>query len=123
MEWETVKALTGVVVVAGATASGLIGYGVWRAKLVSKKELYEQLYKDGTTIFIPRTECRELMVDKENQICKKLDKLFEFQKQIHEEQKAYQNKHSAKHDDIHNFMGEMRAEIKRLDRRRGEDNE
>jgi hypothetical protein len=91
---EPVWINTGVVV-----AGLLIGYGKFSGKVAMKSEVEKKLYHaDGTTIYVPRSECRQDREDCTQRLCKKLDEI-----------RTAQVEHDKKHEAISEFIGFVRG--------------
>ncbi len=129
-------ALSLVVLLAGL----LVALGAWRERTPNRREISRQanqasqalaaakdelrreitarLYlPDGTSIYIPRQDCREARGEYSGTLCRKLDEIRAEGQRRHEEYMQSQQEHLRRHEDITEFMGAVRRFMREIDRR------
>lgn len=99
-----------------ALVVSLLALGNLRAKLATKEDLAKaeeallhRLYReDGTTIYMPRVECRDSQTSCGKRLCAKLDEIKADSQRRHEEGLEAQREHLRRHDDLGEFVGAVR---------------
>ncbi len=94
----------------------LVALGSFRARLATKDDLkkaedgmIKRLYRDdGTTIYMPRTDCEKSQGVCANRVCAKLDEMRADIQRRHEEDLETQRELRHRHDEIAEFVGAVK---------------
>lgn len=96
-----------------AAVVALLAVGRFHSKVATKddlekteKEMLQRLYdNEGSTIFIPRKECRDKQTSCGKLLCAKLDELKADSQRRHREQLEEHREHMRRHEEISLLLG------------------